>query len=169
MSWLSQTVPPENPELIRQWRDDAEAQRLELKEIEANDLEVFRNVRVMIPVDPEIPIAHKIVVDRQEEEDVDIGIRVYYRNILDQYPQIGRSLAHRLARGNWQRQKWLTNWQDDRKSNTTFIGLSFRFGEEREICRLPPLPLPLTNDLEKPMLCYICHSSVRLYKKEDWR
>lgn len=113
MSWMSQTMPPKNPALVREWREAAETEQLELKEREAKDLEVFRNVQIMMPVEAVVPGNNEPLVADLEQNDLDLGARVYYRNIVDRYPQIQDLLARRLAIGNWQRQKRLTAKQNE--------------------------------------------------------
>lgn len=113
MSWLSQIVPPKDPESVREWCDAAETEQLDLKEREVKDLEVFRNVQIVMPAEVGAPDLNKPSAVHSEESDLDIGVRIYYRNILDRHPQIERLLAHRLAMGNWQRQKRLTAKQSE--------------------------------------------------------
>lgn len=113
MSWLSQTLPPKNPGSVREWCDAAETELLELKEREAKDLEVFHNVQIVIPAEAGAPGLNEPSAAHSEENDLDIGARIYYRNILDRYPQIERLLALRLAMGNWQRQMRLAAKQSE--------------------------------------------------------
>jgi hypothetical protein len=108
MSWLSQTVPPKNPESVREWRDATETKQIELREREAKDLEVFRNVQIVMPAEVAAPGLDEPLAVHSEDHDLDVGARIFYRNILDRYPQIERPLARRLAIGNWHRQKHLT-------------------------------------------------------------
>ena len=108
MSWLSQTIPPSGSDSVREWRETVEIELLELKKRETKDLETFRNVQ-LVTVDKvralgqnEPPTFHS------EEDEPEVGYRIYYRNILDRYPQIERPFARRLAMGNWQRHQRLT-------------------------------------------------------------
>ncbi|KAL9621170.1 MAG: hypothetical protein Q9160_004421 [Pyrenula sp. 1 TL-2023] len=113
MSWLSQTVPPKNPDSVREWRDAAETEQLDLKERETKELEVFRNVQIVVPAEAVAPGMNEPSVANTDENDLDLGARVHYRNIMDRYPQIQRFFARRLAVGNWQRQKRLTVKQSE--------------------------------------------------------
>jgi hypothetical protein len=103
MAWLPQTVPPKNPESVREWRDVTETKQVELKEREAKDLEVFRNVQIVMPAEIAAPGLEESLAVHSENHDLDVGARIFYRNILDRYPQIERSLARRFAIGNWHR------------------------------------------------------------------
>jgi len=113
ISWLSQTVPPKNPDSVREWCDAAEAEQFELKEREVKDLEVFRNVQLVMPAEVAALGLNEASVAHSEESDLDVGARIYYRNILDRYPQIERLLARRLAMENLERQKRLTAKQSE--------------------------------------------------------
>lgn len=113
MSWLSQTVLPKNPDSVQEWRNAAETKQSELKEREAQDLEVFRNVQIVVPAEAGAQGANEPSAAHLEENDLDIGPRIYYRNIRDRYPQIDGFLARRLAIGNWQRQMRLTAKQSE--------------------------------------------------------
>ncbi|KAF2690483.1 hypothetical protein K458DRAFT_244512, partial [Lentithecium fluviatile CBS 122367] len=106
MSWLSQTVPPQNPETARTMTDSAEADRLESKKRDAKDLEIFRNVQIVVPVEASS-------IEQSEQINLEDGARIYYRNILDRYPQLAHYLARRLAMSNWERQKRLTVKQSE--------------------------------------------------------
>ncbi|KAK5197190.1 hypothetical protein LTR72_000415 [Exophiala xenobiotica] len=111
MSWLAQTVPPKNPESVREWREATETKQVELEEREAKDLEVFRNVQIVMPAEVAAPGLDEPSAVHSEDHDLDVGARIFYRNILDRYPHIDRPLARRLAIGNWHRQKRLTAQQ----------------------------------------------------------
>ena len=113
MSWLSQAVPPRNPGSVREWHDTIESEQLQLREREAKDLEIFRNVQIVMPVKAGVPGPDEPSAADSEENDLAIGPRIHYRNILDRYPQIELLLARRLAIGNWERQKRLTAKQSE--------------------------------------------------------
>jgi hypothetical protein len=108
MSWLSQTVQPKDPESALELSNAADAEVKELKERDAKDLEIFRNVQITIPVEAE---ASRLI--EEGGGGLDDGARIYYRNILDRYPQMAHYLARRLAMSNWQRQKRLTAKQSE--------------------------------------------------------
>lgn len=113
IGWLARTVPPKDPDSVRQWRDAAESEQLGLKEREAKELEVFRNVQIITPTEAAATNMSVNAAVQEEENDLDVGARIYYRNILDHYPRIDPSLARRCANGNWERQKRLVARQSE--------------------------------------------------------
>lgn len=112
-SWLAQTVPPENPDSVREWREAEETQQQILKEREVKDLEVFRNVKIIVPSETEKLHSSSPTARSPDENKLEVGARVFYRNILDQYPLIDRSFARRLAKGNWERQKIISSKHEE--------------------------------------------------------
>jgi RNA recognition motif-containing protein len=258
-SWLAQTVPPEDPDTVLEWREAEETHQQELNEREAKDLEVFRNVQIVIPSETAKPAPGSPTALSLEESKLETGARVFYRNILDQYPFIDRSFARRLAKGNWERQKLLTSKQydmeraksgirppafqnsppemqdvitkdDATKKNEAGSGKADEWEDfddnieppcrlpatakegvtpkntppsdpasrqapwsaiaygtasllpqmdshqnlsmrERRLCTLPPLPiaLPANSTTGSLMVCYLCHSEVRIQTKRQWR
>ncbi|KAK5048209.1 hypothetical protein LTR84_005879 [Exophiala bonariae] len=110
-SWLTHTVPPKDPGAVRQWRDAAENEHLEVQEREASDLEVFRNVQIVTPAEVGAPILTGFTADQSDEIGLEFGAQIYYRNMLDRYPKMDDFLARRLAIGNLQRQQRLTKMQ----------------------------------------------------------
>jgi len=101
-NWLAQTVPPKDPESVFRWREAEESRQVELKEQEATCLEVFRNVLIVASPENGMPGLSGKTAQSQEDE-LELGARIYYRNILDRYPDIEPFLARRLAKANWKR------------------------------------------------------------------
>jgi hypothetical protein len=101
-TWLAQTVPPEDPESVFRWREAEESRQVELKEQEAKCLEVFHNVLIVASPENGMPGLSRKTAQSQEDE-LELGARIYYRNIQDRYPDIEPFLARRLAKANWAR------------------------------------------------------------------
>jgi predicted RNA-binding Zn-ribbon protein involved in translation (DUF1610 family) len=73
---------------------------------ELEEIEIFRNVHIVPNLQDENPIALPKVTATGEDE-LELGARIYYRNIVDRYPLIEHYLARRLAEANWFRAKRL--------------------------------------------------------------
>ena len=110
-SWLADTLPPADPGSVMQWREAEEHRQSKQKKQEIGNVEVFRNVQVSVSLESELSAgpARKAPSD---EDELELGVRIYYRNIIDRYPRIERFLARRLAEGNWERAKRLACAQD---------------------------------------------------------
>ncbi|XTI88870.1 hypothetical protein V2W45_1489621 [Cenococcum geophilum] len=110
-SWLADTLPPANPGSVIQWREAEEHRQSKQKKQEIDNIEVFRNVQVSVSLESELSAdpARKAPSD---EDELELGARIYYRNIIDRYPRIERFLARRSAEGNWERAKRLACAQD---------------------------------------------------------
>jgi hypothetical protein len=100
-AWLAQTVPPRDPESVAQWRDGEENRRSEIKSQELEGLEVFRNVQIAVSQEVDAPLLTE-KVNMLPDQDLELGARIYYRNILDRY-SVEPAIARRLAKGNWDR------------------------------------------------------------------
>lgn len=81
-------MPPKSPNSVCEWHDAAETEQLKLREREAKDPEVFRNVQIVMPAEVGAPDINEPCAVHLEEGNLDVGVSIYYRNVLDQYPQI---------------------------------------------------------------------------------
>ncbi|EXJ84194.1 hypothetical protein A1O3_04861 [Capronia epimyces CBS 606.96] len=96
MRWLQDTSPPEqSTSLLERQREKDQAQQRALEQ-EANNLEAIRNVFISNAPCP--PPDHELA-----SEGMPFGARIYYRNIIDRYPDVPKYLARRLAEANWNR------------------------------------------------------------------
>jgi len=109
--WLADTLPPANPGSVMQWREAEEHRQSKRKKQEIDNIEVFRNVQVSVSLESELS-ADPARKEPSDEDELELGARIYYRNIIDRYPRIERFLARRLAEGNWERAKRLACIQD---------------------------------------------------------
>jgi hypothetical protein len=96
-SWLQQTALPDDPQSVRQWQQTEEIRQAEEKAKETEGIEIFRNVHLILPSEQEKPALPEETV-KSEEEEFPFGARIYYRNILDRYPEMQPPLAQRFAR-----------------------------------------------------------------------
>lgn len=110
-SWLADTLPPANPGSVMQWREAEEHRQSKQMKQEIDNIEVFRNVQVSVSLESELS-ADPARKEPSDEDELELGARIYYRNIIDRYPRIEHFLARRLAEGNWERAKRLACVQD---------------------------------------------------------
>jgi hypothetical protein len=99
-TWLNYTQPPIGAEILRV---DATTQNPNYQEeqMETNDIEIFRNVH--LESSPEKTGLRHELSHSDAAEQLEFGARIFYRNILDQYPNIPLYLARRLAEANQRR------------------------------------------------------------------
>lgn len=103
LTWLENTEPPKNPEIVYAQRLRKEQHRDEIRKREKEEIEMYRNVRFAISInDSDEPVSITQNATRNEES-VEFGARIYYRNIVDRYPLIEHFLAKRLAEANLER------------------------------------------------------------------
>ena len=103
LMWLENTEPPRNPEIIYAQRLKKEQHRDEIRRMEKEEIEMYRNVRFAIPTndsDEPVSITQEATGNK---ESVEFSARIYYRNIVDRYPLIEHFLAKRLAEANLER------------------------------------------------------------------
>ena len=105
-TWLAETEYPEDAKSVFQWRNSEEIKRKQIEQQETASIEVFRNIRVSVSGESELSKSPR-TWPRPEEDDLELGARIYYRNIIDRYPDIDRRLAKHLAAANWLRAKRL--------------------------------------------------------------
>ena len=103
LTWLENTEPPKNPEIVYAQRLRKEQHRDEIRKREKEEIEMYRNVRFAVSInDSDEPVSITQNATRNEES-VEFGARIYYRNIVDRYPLIEHFLAKRLAEANLER------------------------------------------------------------------
>jgi predicted RNA-binding Zn-ribbon protein involved in translation (DUF1610 family) len=129
-SWLDRTVPPANPKIVHSLRQDKERHEDEMRHRELEEIEIFRNVHIVPNLQDENPIALPKVTATGEDE-LELGARIYYRNILDRYPLIEHYLARRLAEANWFRAKRLGTAKFPKFKLGDFDKLESRAGSRR--------------------------------------
>lgn len=101
-AWLNQSaVPsavPQQPQQQQFCNGDSTARELE-------EIKVFRNIHI---ADISLPLQHETVSDLPDEIlRLGLQAQIYYRNILDRYPQLPTYLIHRLAVANHRRAELL--------------------------------------------------------------
>ncbi|KAL2043073.1 hypothetical protein N7G274_004133 [Stereocaulon virgatum] len=98
-TWLNKSAIPSTAPIVdpqgrsQYLRKDAIAQEIE-------EIKVFRNVHISTALEPS-NVQHTAAFD--ETVDLELDARIYYRNIIDRYPDLPSYLALRLARANHQR------------------------------------------------------------------
>jgi hypothetical protein len=107
LSWLEQTLSPENPSMIQSQLREKQVRQEQARVQEMKDIELFRNVHV-VPSQhlSEEPAPSKPTIS--VEDDLELAARIYYRNIVDRYPAIPNYLARRLAEANLARAQRLS-------------------------------------------------------------
>ena len=97
-SWLNQSaIPSLLPEPVE---EPPQVSMKDLIERETEEIKVFRSVHVSMAHEIETRAYHG---DNEDFANLSLGAQVYYRNIMDRYPQIPTYLARRLAEGNLER------------------------------------------------------------------
>ena len=135
-SWLNQSaIPAAAPGMSEQQEETkspANASSSASAAQEMEEIKVFRNVHICPVSEP--------VIDGQQLESADelanseIETQIYYRNIMDRYPELPSYLALRLARANRDRADRLRRSKVD--GNT-----SHELQADRGMVSLTPLPL----------------------------
>ena len=106
-AWLDDTEPPTNPDSVIKWREEEEDRRIKQQRQNVKDLEVFRNVEIVLPLKDDIPKRDAQEFAPSSDSERQTGVCMLHRNILDQYPKLDDKLAWRFATGNWQRMEEL--------------------------------------------------------------
>jgi hypothetical protein len=102
-TWLADTEPPTDPDSVIRWREEVDARRTKRQRQNGQDLEVFRNVEIALPLKDDVPTCSMQDSARTLDTGPETGAYVLYRNILDQYPKLHDPIAWRFAKGNWKR------------------------------------------------------------------
>jgi hypothetical protein len=105
-AWLADTEPSEDPESVLRWCEAEEGRRVKRQKKVAEDLEVFRNVEIAVPLKDDVPMRdnqNRPLLSHAGPSISGSGAYMLYRNILDQYPKLEDSLAWRFANSNWNR------------------------------------------------------------------
>ena len=105
-SWLESTSTPNVIPISGTLSDETTGVNESARVTELVEIESFKNVYLPAPVD----IAEKgLGATSCDDEQVEFGARIFYRNIMDRYPEIPKYLAQRLARANFSRAVRLHN------------------------------------------------------------
>ncbi|KAH7072599.1 hypothetical protein BKA63DRAFT_46425 [Paraphoma chrysanthemicola] len=118
-AWLVNTEPPKDPNSAVKWREAEEVRRASRRKQNFQDLEVFRNVEIGCPFTDDVPTYDAQVsahLSHTEADGVQSGAYMLYRNIRDQYPNLGDLLAWRFARMNWKRMEKIQTQQHTRSA-----------------------------------------------------
>ncbi|KAF2821056.1 tannase-domain-containing protein [Ophiobolus disseminans] len=102
LAWLAETEPPEDPTSVIQWRESEELALAERQRTDARDLEVFRNVEIVISLELETPRRNPQALVSNPDR-FGRGATMLYRNIQDRYSVLGEQIARRFADQNWRR------------------------------------------------------------------
>jgi len=197
-AWLNDTESPKDPISVLRWREEEEVSRVKRQKQDAQDLEVFRNVEIALPLKDDVPthdVQDSILMSHTGPAT---GAYMLYRNILDQYPKLDEPLAWRFANGNWrrmedfqrkkhedmalmqgqtdylERQTRNSTWESEDESDLPPFGAThFRKSwKPRKTCSLPPPPRLVRERHSKTgysAKCHMCHQTIRLRCKRDWR
>jgi hypothetical protein len=102
LNWLDQTAPPQYPTKVHNRRQEQMNIRTEAKTHELEEIEILRNVLVTPALQTDRDtLRHE--TETNGESELPLGARIYYRNIVDRFPQAPKYLATRLSEANWVR------------------------------------------------------------------
>jgi hypothetical protein len=135
IAWLNQSaVPFSNLPVDLTWPDE-ESHNHDMYAIEMNDIEHLRRVTMVKDADP--PIRYSNLTESKDYLALPLAAQVYYRKILDQYPQIRPYLA-RLAQGNIQRARIL-QWRifGPSRQRKDYPGLDEESANQADIVQIP--------------------------------
>ena len=97
-SWLNQSaIPSASPIFGNEGKEDVVMTEDPVAQ-EMEEIKVFRNVHMSVAPEPNTNTIDIAAVDQVAELDLDA--QIYYRNIVDRYPELPLYLALRLARAN---------------------------------------------------------------------
>lgn len=97
-SWLNQSaIPSASPTFEYECKEDVVMAKDPVAQ-EMEEIEVFRNVHVSVTPEPSADTVDVAAIDQVAELELDA--QIYYRNIVDRYPNLPLYLALRLARAN---------------------------------------------------------------------
>ena len=100
-SWLNQSaIPSTSPIFGNEVKEDVVMTEDPVAQ-EMEEIKVFRNVHMSVAPTPDNDTMDIAAVDQFAELDLDA--QIYYRNIVDRYPELPLYLAFRLARANCDR------------------------------------------------------------------
>lgn len=107
-SWLNQSaIPSTSPTFENPWSGRKEDVVMTKDSVaqEIEEIKVFRNVHMSVAPEPSTDTINIAAIDKVAELELDA--QIYYRNIVDRYPELPLYLALRLARANRDRADWL--------------------------------------------------------------
>jgi hypothetical protein len=104
--------------------------------VEMNDIEYLRRVTMVKDADP--PIRHSVLTESKDYLALPLASQVYYRKILDQYPQIKHYLVARLAQGNPQYARIL-QWRmfGPSRQRKDYPGLAGESANQADMIQIP--------------------------------
>lgn len=121
-AWLNQSAIPAAAPVINEQQErtksPADPSSSADADQEMEEIKVFRNVHIC-------PVSEPVIDGRQLESadklaNVELETQIYYRNILDRYPELPSYLALRLARANRDRAERLRQSKIDRDISHIF-------------------------------------------------
>ena len=97
-SWLNQSaIPSTSPIFGNECKEDVMITEDPVAQ-EIEEIKVFRNVHMSVATEPNLGTVDIAAIDQVAELDLDA--QIYYRNIVDRYPELPLYLALRLAQAN---------------------------------------------------------------------
>ena len=158
-AWLNQSaIPAAAPAINEQQEEDTlNASNSSTAAQEMEEIKVFRNVHISSASEPVTDGRHQESVDELTNSELDT--QIYYRNIVDRYPELPSYLALRLARANRNRAERLRQSKANRDSlNRSHLDQQKLSGTPM---RLPQPPMTRALDetkksAEKKHECEIC-------------
>ena len=97
-SWLNQSAIPSTSPTFGSERKEDVAMTEDPVSQEIEEIKVFRNVHMSVTPEPSADTMNTAATDQVAELELDA--QIYYRNIVDRYPELPFYLALRLARAN---------------------------------------------------------------------
>ena len=160
-AWLNQSAIPAAAPAINEEQEERKstpnASNPSTAAQEIEEIKVFRNVHISSASEPVIDGRYQETVDDLANSELDT--QIYYRNIVDRYPELPSYLALRLARANRNRAERL------RQSKTNRDSLNRSHMDQQKLSgtpmRLPQPPMTRAFDetnqrAEKKHICKIC-------------
>ena len=115
-SWLNQSaIPSTSPIFENECKEDVVMTKDPIAQ-EIEEIKVFRNVHMSVAPEPNIDTMDIAAIDQVAELELDA--QIYYRNIVDRYPELPMYLALRLARANRDRANRLRQNKAVKSSDT---------------------------------------------------
>jgi len=121
-AWLNQSAVPSTILAAEAQNQGPKDTKISLMAEEVKELKNFRNVHIATTPEPEQ--SELAVPTVNEMGDLELGARIYYRNITDRYPLLPTYLAHRLAKANHCRAERLRHKQDGDEATRGSMNIS---------------------------------------------
>ena len=135
-SWLNQSAIPSTSPTFGNGRKEGVVMTKDSVAQEIEEIKVFRNVHMSVAPEPSTDTMNIAAIDQVAELELDA--QIYYRNIVDRYPELPLYLALRLARANRDRADRLR--RNKAVKSTSQISLPLRVIDSPRLPSIDSLP-----------------------------